>query len=218
MKVETTQTTGPRARPSRSRRWPMFGVAALIVVTIAAVALWVGGQRGRAHGRGGVGISLKTRAPSRIDLGFEVKKLMAAVVNHPHIYSQVEEEFRRLQSSDSRYSAFKYCVSEKIEDAVSIDSKALQSHLRSEGFEQEMRDILNESVYRHADFASPSYEPQDDEDSTVEQKWLQHWSSIQRMSLKEETERGWKDAVEHSNENDEERLRLMMQIESEEAS
>ncbi len=179
------------------------------------------GGRG-AGGRGGRGKkpsmpSLKIRRPSGKNNLMPAKILMAAVINHPVIYPDIEEEFGRVEVTHEGLGRVKGALIEALDQDQGLDSAAVQAHLRDEGLEQEMSDILSESVYVHAVFASPKAEQALGEGETVSGKWIECLRGFQENVLKTEIKKGWKDAFERSNEDDEERLRTLVQLEAEDA-
>ncbi len=131
--------------------------------------------------------------------------LVAAVINHPHIYDAVEEPFGGLEIRDAVLARLRQAVIEALEDNVGLDGQALRAYLVQEGFERETGDILNESVYVHAAFSGPRGNPDD-----AASKWLAFWADMQGKVSENEEQDGWKRAFVAANEAEEEKLRNML--------
>ena len=147
------------------------------------------------------------------------KILLATIVGTPNLYPKVEEEFGRfvIENNDLNGLRQKICeiLSVQDEEGEALDFDSLRTNLVSCGFEQEIDDILNESVYVHAAFARPDAQEKVGEHRILEQ-WMAIYGGLQKQDLSEEVKAGWKTAFETSNEGQEDKLRSMMQIKSSE--
>ena len=90
-----------------------------------------------------------------------------------------------------------------------LDAETLKNHLKQSGYEQEIDDILNESVYVHASFCSPAAKDED-----VTSKWIAYWKDGSAAGLEKEIQNGWKKAYKDSSEDEEEKLRHLLAIRS----
>ncbi|MCB1681662.1 MAG: DNA primase [Rhodospirillales bacterium] len=104
--------------------------------------------------------------------------LLAAVVNHPHIYDQVEEVLGRLEVHDLRLDRLRQVLVTVLADDSNIGSAQLIPLLESRGFTEEMHDILSESVYVHASFCSPRARKED-----VARDWMSYWRALNEGAL-----------------------------------
>ena len=142
------------------------------------------------------------------------KILLAAVLNNPAAYHNLEEEFGGFQIHDRKLDALRNAMIEKLDghepEHDQLDSKSLRNILESSGFEQETGDILCESVYVHAAFARIDAIETMGEDH-FQQSWLALYGAMQGQNLDEEVKAGWKSAFESSNETEENRLRTIVQ-------
>ncbi len=139
------------------------------------------------------------------------KVMLAGLVNHPFIFESVEEvisgvTFRSFGAERLRQEICAY-LSENNE----TNREKLVSHLENEGYAQEIRDICNESVYVHASFCSPSAN-----EENILSKWLEYWNDYSAAGLEEEIHDGWKRAYVDSSEQEEEKLRSLLSVKTEE--
>jgi DNA primase len=82
--------------------------------------------------------------------------LFAILINHPHIFEAVGEAFARIELADRRLDLLRQAAMGAIEGNPSLDSTALQSHLKDQGFGDELNSVLSDAVYNHAGFARPN--------------------------------------------------------------
>ncbi len=137
--------------------------------------------------------------------------LLAAVINHPHIFEGIEDVLCELTLSDVALERLRQNIMSILSDDPLVERKVLIEQLKKLGFTQEIGDICNESVYVHASFCSPSAEKGD-----VQRYWLEYWNDGHSAKLGNEIQSGWKRV---SCEEDEEKLRnllLMKTVDSEE--
>ena len=82
--------------------------------------------------------------------------------------------------------------------------------LLERGFDEEMGDILNESVYVHAAFSRPEA-MENIERSECVSKWRSIYEALQDTLLNQEIKQGWKQAILESDETKEGVLKDMVQ-------
>ncbi|MCB1592067.1 MAG: DNA primase [Alphaproteobacteria bacterium] len=99
--------------------------------------------------------------------------LLAALLNHPHIYDDVEEALGRLHIEDGRLDLLRQKTLTLLYESPDTRSKELVSALRNEGFSEEINNILSESIYVHASFSSPHAQPE-----TVAARWTAFWDDL----------------------------------------
>ena len=138
--------------------------------------------------------------------------LITAIVNHPYAYGEVGEAFGQIETGSTRMDQLREAMISALEADPDLDREALHNHLNMCGFEQEMDDILNESVYVHAAFASPLADS-----ASVAAKWLEFWRSLQGHDIQDEIRKGWKQAFHLSSEDEEEKLRAMLRMKTSDA-
>lgn len=138
------------------------------------------------------------------------KILLAAVLNHPHIYARLDEEFGFFQITQPRMSTLRQkMIAILEEEELPLEGVEFQNKLRSAGFSQELDDILNESVYVHAAFCRP------DGTLSVENgadpaPWRRIRDSLLEQKHEREMKDGWLQAFRISSEEDEEKLKDML--------
>ena len=156
---------------------------------------------------------LKPRRPVYGAGDIHARVLIAAVLNHPELYDQLEEPFGQFAVGSESVGRLRQAMIAALQENPDLDSQALHNHLNMCGFEQEMGDILNESVYVHAAFASPQADS-----ALVAAKWREFWQSIEGQTIQREIKRGWRQAFDLSSEDEEEKLRNMMRFKASDGS
>ncbi|MGH1398166.1 MAG: DNA primase [Alphaproteobacteria bacterium] len=140
------------------------------------------------------------------------KILLAAILNHPALYTHLEEQIGALPAIHPRSELLRQSMIVALEDSLDIDSAALKLDLKNQGFEQEIDDICNESVYVHAVFSRPipKGEEQEADIHAKAQDWLRLYESMKNQGLNREIRNGWKQAYENENEEEERKLQALM--------
>ena len=143
------------------------------------------------------------------------KILLAAVLNNPSLFLDVEEEFGSFDITQPNLDSLRHKLIEIMHESEDVDFETLRTKLKSYGFSQEMDDILNESVYVHAAFSRQASE---DESESLNRRghWMSVYESLRGHGEHEEVLSGWKSALEQSNEAQEARLRDLVKIKSSE--
>ncbi|MGN7438840.1 MAG: DNA primase [Alcanivorax sp.] len=133
------------------------------------------------------------------------KVLLAAVINHPEIFDTIEEYISGYKISDPRMEQLRQYLISYLCSHENVERKNLVDHIENAGFFQEIGDICNESVYVHASFCSPSANKEN-----IQSRWLEYWNDCVSAGLDEEIQNGWKRAFFDSDEAEEEKLRSML--------
>jgi DNA primase len=165
------------------------------------------GQQGRKTGKGKAPVAepaVPVRRPAHAAEGISGLILMATLINHPHIFDTVEESFSQLEFEDKRLDQLRQAVHAALGDDSNLNCEGLQSHLKSQGFEDELGQILHSGVYTHAGFARPN---------AVPEKILAGWKETVRFMhhqsyVKELRQAGQALAGEFSEENEQRVLGL----------
>jgi len=127
------------------------------------------------------------------------KVLLAALLNHPHVFEGVEDVISGMSLNNPRHEALRQNIIGELSDDLTMEHGVLIESLRQKGYAQEISDICNESVYVHASFCS-----QKANQGEVQAQWLKYWNDGNDSGLGQEIQNGWKRV---SNEEDEEKLR-----------
>jgi DNA primase len=107
--------------------------------------------------------------------------LLACIINHPEIYEEVEEGYAQLYFQDNRLDNLRKRTMNYITSEENLDTQALQRHLTSAGFKNELELILSDAIYTHAGFAKPSACIED-----VKEGWKEVSEMIQRRTVDKE--------------------------------
>lgn len=148
---------------------------------------------------------LRPKKPVFTDMPERV--LLAALINHPHIFEAIEDMLGRSAFRNPGCDRVRQALANALSGNAALDREALMTHLASQGLEKETGDIINESVYVHASFAGPMADS-----GIVSALWLEFCADLQRNQARNEIRGGWKQAFLSSNEGDEEKLRAMVDI------
>ena len=132
------------------------------------------------------------------------RALIAGVINHPEIFDSVEEEFLSFDTGNVRYDSLRNEIVTILSGDSNINTENIVEILSRCGYAQEINDILNESVYVHASFCSPSSDKE-----SVLSKWLQYWDGAKELALREEIK-----SVDSTSEEGLERLKNMVWMNS----
>ena len=143
--------------------------------------------------------------------------LIAALLNHPHIFEDIEEELSSVTSSDSdlerlKHESLSFLAAQGDEFLIAEAPEKRQifhAHLRENGYAKEIDDILCTAVYTHAGFCAPHAQPE-----TITAKWLEFWRGSNAEMLQKEIHQGWKKAYENDDEEQEKRLKTMLYSEA----
>ena len=150
------------------------------------------------------GISL--RSPKLQSKDIHVRIMIAAIINHPDIYADVEEQFAMVQMNNDRLDMLRQKLISVVESEEGIQADALEAALRGHGFGRELDHILSSATYLHGKFCSGA----EKELEKVKEKWLGLWQDCEKIDLQKEIKAGWKSAFYASSEEDEERIKQML--------
>jgi DNA primase len=126
-------------------------------------------------------VGLKLRKPAFSPNRLPQMILMACIINHPEIYEVVEEQYAQLFFEDNRLDSLRKKTMNLISLEENLDTQALQRHLISAGFKNELELILSDAIYTHAGFARPSTPFEE-----VQEGWSEISEMIQRRSVDKE--------------------------------
>ncbi len=98
------------------------------------------------------------------------KILVAAMINHPVLFADCEDQFLALESSQERLNLLREEMASVFFEASTIDTERLKHHLCSNGFKNEVESVCDWSVYTHARFAQPNEDLE-----AVKENWLRIW-------------------------------------------
>lgn len=147
-------------------------------------------------------------SPVRQSEGVQGRILLAALLNYPELYGDLEDQVWQIPLGFSGDQALRSGLVEFVGNADTLanplESDALHAYLKEAGLEKELDDILSQRTYIHASFCAPGMEPHD-----VRQKWLEFLESVQARNIREEVRSGWKAAFAKGDTEEENRLRLL---------
>lgn len=109
------------------------------------------------------------------------KIMLAVLINHPEIISDIEDELEVFEMSDERLDALRQALIELLTDDEDHARGDIVEALQNSGFERELELILNENIYIHAGFART-------ERDSVEalEGWKDIWTLIYGQKAKAE--------------------------------
>lgn len=168
-------------------------------------AQW-GGPKGKSKGKYGDkqrGAVLQTplARPGLTGDTLPYQILLASIINHPVLFDQVEEQLGALTIGNERLDLLRQTVLNILGGAAGLDSGDLQTHLKEQGFESELRAVLSETVYTHAGFARPGTE-----DYKVIDGWRDTAAFMHRENLWNEFLKAKQALAENFSKENEERM------------
>ncbi len=132
--------------------------------------------------------------------------LLAAVINNPDIFHEVEEAVGSLDLPENGLDRLRQAVLSTLAAEPALDAQGLKTHLGEQGFEGDMARILNDSIYTHASFARPSPEP-----GQVLAAWQEAWKTVQNQAAQDDIEQAKAALRENLNEENETRFNSLRQ-------
>jgi len=135
------------------------------------------------------------------------KVILAAMINHPHIFERAEEYFVNMAMPHPDYEHLKSTIIMNLNENPDMSRDKLLESLKNSGFSQEIGDILNESVYVHASFSSPRANEEE-----VAEKFLAYVNDANEAELEREIKGRWKKAYLDSSEEEETKLRHLISM------
>lgn len=131
---------------------------------------WSGGGRTPANGRmprpafgaPAVPPSVRLQRPATRGAGsVQSLVLLAALLNHPEIFAQVEDRIGDMDMGNETFDRLLHETISALQGDSGLDTQALCRHLDAAGFSAELSRVLSETVYVHAGFARPGTDTQD---------------------------------------------------------
>lgn len=147
-------------------------------------------KTGRAQSAGGTSI----RRPSFSKRRLIEAALLAALINHPHLIEEVEEQLGSINVMDKGLDALRQHILSLGDREGAIDTEALQHTLMQAGFEGDIRGICSDALYTHAGFAKPGEQVE-----KVREGWFNAMNMLQKISADEELKAAamnWENAPE----------------------
>lgn len=135
--------------------------------------------------------------------------LLVAVLNHPEIYHDVEEEFGHLELQENALDRLRQAVLSTLGQNPDLDAESLRSHLSERGLTEELDRVLSPSLYTHAAFCRPSIDP-----GLVLAGWKEAWGALQAQSMTADLEAAKAAFRDEINEDNENRLKALRNIQS----
>lgn len=147
------------------------------------------------------------RRPSFSKNGLFPMALLACVLNNPAIFHDVEEEFAHLHFPENKLDRLRQRVLSTLNHNPELDGPALRTHLLTQGFEQELGQILSDSVYTHASFSRPS-----DDTGAALSAWREAFKAMQTQTAQGDLEMAKIAMREDPSEENENRLKMLREI------
>lgn len=138
------------------------------------------------------------RRPSFARNGLIPMVLLAAIINNPAIFPDVEEEFGHLHLPENRLDRLRQAVLSTLGAEPALDVGGLRTHLIEQGFEAELGHLLSESIYTHASFSRPSAG-----EAIALVGWRKAWKTMQEQAEGldlEQAQIAYKDEINKENE------------------
>ncbi len=158
--------------------------------------------------------AIKIRRPQRGNDLIKHRILLAAILNHPRIYESIEEKFGELTLNDPAMNHLRQAIIIALEENPDFDVVSLGNHLAEQGMNKEIRDMTCESVYVHAAFCRPAKNEEDAESldvGEIAQNWLALFETLKTGTMNDEIRDGWKEALVSANQDEENKLRNIVQ-------
>ena len=121
--------------------------------------------------------------------------LLATALNHPEIVERVEERLGALAFSDARLDSLRQSALLHLAQTQELDFATLRGQLASQGFAQELANLLDSDIYVHAGFAKPQASA-----AQALAGWDHTYALIQRADLEADLKRAEQDVAENPSE------------------
>jgi len=121
--------------------------------------------------------------------------LLATALNHPEIIERVEERLGALMFSDARLDSLRQSALLHLAQTQELDFATLRAQLASQGFAQELANLLDSDIYVHAGFAKPFVAA-----AQALAGWDHTHALIQRADLEADLKRAEQDLAENPSE------------------
>jgi DNA primase len=96
-----------------------------------------------------------TRRPAPAGTHAAQVALLAAIINHPDIFDEVEEDMGSLQIDDRRLDGLRQAALAALGGPEALDSQGLRNHLTEQGFAEEVELVLAQTAHGRQTFARP---------------------------------------------------------------
>lgn len=130
--------------------------------------------------------------------GLHEKILLAALINHPYLFDQVEEQAAALSFLDPGLARLKEQTLLVLSQDPAIDRAALLDYLDKKGLSKEGGDILSEKLYVHAAFAAPVTDSSALDVGEIASKWKDVWQAMEAGRTRGGEVDRWKRAIEEA--------------------
>lgn len=150
---------------------------------------------------------LRPKSPQNQQKRIVPRVLMASILNHPHIFAEVEEIFGGIVIQEAKLSRLRQEIMKELSADSLLSREKLVERLKNSGFTEEIDDILSESVYVHASFCSPLAS-----EGNIASQFAQYLKDISAIRLGKEVQEGWKRAFQNSDEEEEKKLRAVVSL------
>lgn len=183
---------------------------------------WKERPKGKAPTLGGIAL----RRPQKSANDVQVRILLAALINHPLIWGDIEESLAMLDIQNQRLDQMRQCIISYLSEAEGVTSDDVVKYLDAQGFSRDLEHILSPATYTHGRFSAPirTMKKMDGEDmieeteepdyAAIKQKWIALCESCTNSGFQKEISNGWKNAFQSSNEEEEEKLRQILKEKS----
>lgn len=155
----------------------------------------------------GIGLVSSLKRPSAQRKRVFPRVVLATLLNHPHIFEGLEETLASIRFEDMDLVRLHQKTAGILGENYEISRDELLESLKNSGFAQEVGDILNESVYVHASFCSPSAREED-----VESKLVAYINDANAAGVEKEIQHGWRRAVQEADAAEEEKFKAMVSM------
>jgi DNA primase len=147
------------------------------------------------------------KRPSFSKAGLGRAALLAALINNPASFGEVEEEAGQLYFPDNKLDQLRQHVLSVLAQKPELDGSTLKTHLIQRGMGAELSAICAETVYNHAGFARPS-----EDIAGVATVWKQAFDRLQNQSAREDLEAAKAALRDNPCEENENRVRALREI------
>lgn len=147
------------------------------------------------------------RRPSFAKKGLFPMALLAAVINNPEIFGDVEEDFGHLHLPENKLDRLRQAVLSTLGRDPGLDREGLRTHLTGQGFEGELVRVLSDALYTHASFCRPSSDA-----SGVLDAWRGAFKAMQMQTAQDDFEQAKLALKEELSEENENRVNALREI------
>ena len=112
-----------------------------------------------------------TRRPAPAGIHAAQVALLAAIINHPDIFDEVEEDLGSLQIDDKRLDGLRQAALAVLGGSEALDSQGLRNYLTEQGFAEEVELVLAQTAHGRQTFARPE---------TARDRVLEGWQETRR--------------------------------------